>query len=393
MKVMKYFRVASLGVLGLSIVIAADIPSVTVEEIIAKVNGDIVTRGDIIQERKAMESDMRQQGPKEGFTGARLEQAIADRQKDVLRDKIDQLLLIQKGKELNLNIDGQLTKQLADIQKQSGIADPDKFQQYVREQTGVPFEEYKARLRDTMLTQKVVREEIGRTVTIKPEEEKKYYDEHKGEFVREEKVYLREIFISTEGKDAAGIAAAQKKANDVANRAAAGEKFADLARDNSDDAMTAKDGGSIGGFKKGQLREDVEKAVWDKERGSVTKPLKVDNGFLIYRVEEHTKAGQETFEEAQGEIYEKLFMPRMEPAIRIYLTKLRQEAFLEIKPGYVDSGAAPGKDTTWIDPAQLKPETITKSEVAKQSHRKKLLWVVPVPGTKTSGKDSSSSSR
>jgi peptidyl-prolyl cis-trans isomerase SurA len=82
----------------------------------------------------------------------------------------------------------------------------------------------------------------------------------------------------------------------------------------------------------------------------------------------------------------------MDPALRAYLTKLRQDAFLEIKPGYEDSGAAPGKDTTWTDPAQLKPETITKEEVVAKGHKKRLLWLVPVPGTR-SEKTGSSSSR
>ena len=84
----------------------------------------------------------------------------------------------------------------------------------------------------------------------------------------------------------------------------------------------------------------------------------------------------------ENEIMEKLYAPRMEPKVREYLTELRKHAFLEIKSDWVDSGAAPGVDTSWKDPAQLKPETITKSEVANKTHRKKSLWAVPIPGTK-----------
>jgi hypothetical protein len=71
----------------------------------------------------------------------------------------------------------------------------------------------------------------------------------------------------------------------------------------------------------------------------------------------------------------------MQPALRAYLTKLRQEAFLQIKPGYVDSGAAPGKDTSWQAVQKLKPQTVTKEEVAMRTRRKRLLFAVPVPGT------------
>jgi hypothetical protein len=107
-------------------------------------------------------------------------------------------------------------------------------------------------------------------------------------------------------------------------------------------------------------------------------------------VDEHQKAGQAALEEVEQEIQEKLFSPRMGPEVRKYLTDLRQNAFLEIKPGWVDSGAAPGKDTTWTDPAQLRPETVTKAEVASQKRNKRLLGFIPVPGT-TETKSSSSS--
>ncbi len=79
----------------------------------------------------------------------------------------------------------------------------------------------------------------------------------------------------------------------------------------------------------------------------------------------------------------------MDAAVREYLTKLRKDAFLEIKADYIDTGAATGKDTAWVDPAQLKPETVKKEEVASKIHRKRLLWTIPVPGTQTIGTSSS----
>jgi peptidyl-prolyl cis-trans isomerase SurA len=106
-------------------------------------------------------------------------------------------------------------------------------------------------------------------------------------------------------------------------------------------------------------------------------------GFLILKVEERYEEGQAPFEEVKDQVQEKLAEPRMAPKLREYLTKLRQEAFLEIKDGYVDTGAAPGKDTRWHDVATLKPQTTTKEEVAAHAHGapKKLLGFVPIPGT------------
>jgi peptidyl-prolyl cis-trans isomerase SurA len=93
------------------------------------------------------------------------------------------------------------------------------------------------------------------------------------------------------------------------------------------------------------------------------------------KVEERYAAGQASLEDVKNEIMDHLYTPRLQPALRAFLTKLRSDAFLEIRGGYVDSGAAPNKDTAWKDPAALKPETTTKEEVAARKHKKKVLGV------------------
>jgi parvulin-like peptidyl-prolyl isomerase len=342
------------------------------EEIVAKVNGDIITRGEIERTRQQLAAELRQQG----VTGAKLQQELRDREKDALRDQIDQLLLVQRGKDLNVNVDPDVTRRVTELQKQSAIDDPDKFHDYIREQTGMAFEDFKAQMKNQILTQRVVGQEISSRIAIPETDKKKYYEEHKSEFVRQEMVFLRQILISTEGKNPEQVAAAEKKAKDLVGRARKGEKFGDLARDNSDDPETAKNFGELPPFKRGDLRKEIEEVVFKQKKGYVTDPIKVPNGFLILRVEERYEAGQASYEEVEGEVNERLAMPKMQPRVREYLTKLRMDAFLEIKDGYVDSGAAPGKSTQWVDPAALKPETTTKEEVAARK-RKRLLLVIP----------------
>jgi hypothetical protein len=154
----------------------------------------------------------------------------------------------------------------------------------------------------------------------------------------------------------------------------------------SDDPETAKAGGQLPPMEKGQMRADLEKLVFDAKRGYVTDPIKVDapvHGFLILKVEERYEEGQAAFDDVKDNIQQILAEPRMGPKLREYLTRLREEAFLEIKDGYVDTGAAPGKDTRWHDVATLKPQTTTKEEVAAHAKGapKRLLGVVPIPGT------------
>jgi len=377
-----YRRLIPLLAASLSVAAAADVH--IVEEIVAKVNNDIITRGELARTRQEIAAELRQ----EGLSGPKLQQALQAKSADALRDQIDQLLLVQKAKDLNINVDSEITKRLAAMQVQSKIDDPDKFKDFIREQMGMPFEDFKAQVKNQLLTQRVIGEEISSRVVIPEPEKRKYYDEHKKDFVREEQVFLRQILISTEGKSPDQVAAAERKAKDLVARARKGEKFSDLAATNSDDLETARNGGELPAFKRGQLMKQIEDIVFKQPKGYVTDPIRGQNGFLILKIEERYEKGQATFEEVDNEINEKMMMPQMNAKVRVYLTKLRQDAFLEIKTGYVDSGAAPGKDTSWKDVAQLKPQTVTKQEVAERRRRKRLLWVVPVPGTGGSKKSS-----
>src|ERR1035438_4155608 len=251
-----------------------------VEEIVAKCNGDIVTRSDLDKAQFELSEAYRH----EGLAGAALDEKMAQESKHLLQDRIDNLLLVQKAKDLNINVDADLAKRVAAVQKQSGIADPDKFHDWVKEQAGVPFEDFRNDMKNQMLRERVIRQEVGERISIKHEDMEKYYNEHKAEFVREEQIWMREILVSTEGKDEAGVAAAKKKAEDLVSRARRGERFPELARDNSD-SVTAKTFGLLDPYKKGVLSPALENAVWEKPKGSVTDPIPVPAGF---RSEEHT---------------------------------------------------------------------------------------------------------
>lgn len=351
-----------------------------VEEIIAKVNGDIITRGEMEQARTRLMEEAKSQG----LTGAQLAEVVRNQDKNALRDQIDQLLLVQRGKDLDVKVDADVTRRLAEIQSQSKITDPDKFHDYIREQTGMSFEDFQQQMKNTLLTQKVIGEEISSRISIPEADLRKYYEEHQKEFVREEQVFLSQILISTDGKTPAQLAAAQKKAADLVTRARKGEKFSDLARQNSDDPATAKDGGQLPPYKRSEhlLVKEIEDLVFQQKRGYVTDAIKLPQYLLILKVDDHYEAGQASFEEVKEQITQKLAEPKMEPKVREYLTNLRQNAFLQIKDGYVDAGAAPGKDTRWKDVIQLKPETTTKEEVAAKRKRK-LLKVIPLGTAKS----------
>ena len=362
---------------GAAICAAADNVKV-VEEIAAKVNGDIITRGELAKKRADIEAEAKRQG----ITGLRLQQVVNEYAANALRDEIDTLLLVQKAKDLNINVDPDVTKRLAEIQVQQKISDPDKFQQFIRENSGMTFEDFKQQMKNQLLTQNVISQEVMRNVRVSDTEAQKYYEDHKADFMRKEaQVFLSQIVLVTEGKTPAQVAVAEKKAADLVQRARKGEKFSDLARENSDDVETAKSGGQIGAMTKGIMEKSIEDQVFNAKKGYVTDVIRRPNGLLILKVDDRFEAGQASYDEVKSQIQEQLSQTKMEGKVRVFLTSLRDDAFLEIKEGYVDSGAALGKDTRWKDVAQLKPQTTTKEEVAARRKRH-LLWVIPAGSVK-----------
>lgn len=384
MKALPDMRIPAFLLLLPCAVFAAEV--VVVEQIVAKVNGDIVTTADLARARRQMIEEMKARK----VAQAEIEMTLVTAEKNILRDKIDSLLLASKGKELNINVDGEISKYLADIMVRMKLANQEDLAKAITEQTGQSFEDWKSEMRTNMITQRVVRQEVGGKINIKKEDVAKYYNEHKTEFVREEEIYLREILFSSEGKSPAEVAGLEKKAKDIVARLRKNEKFNVLVREFSD-SPTRNEDGDIGWMKKGMLNPQIESLVFTGKKNFVTDPIKLPNGWLILRVEDVHQAGQAELEQVENEIMEKLYMPRFQPQMREYLTKLRMDAFLEIKEGFLDSGAAPGKNTAWTDPAQLKPETVSKEEVASRRRMKRALWVVPIPGTKTSASSKSKS--
>ena len=376
-------RFLLLCIAAANVLSAAD--PIVIEQIVAKVNGEIITRSELQRMKRGMAEEMKANNA----SAADIAKAVQEREKDFLREKIDTMLLVQKGRDLTINLDPDVTKYIADLQRKSKIADVDKFQAYIRENTGMPYEDYRAEIKNNMLTRRVIGQEVSSKIVIPKAELRKFYDEHKNDYQREERVFLREIFLTLDGKAEAEKLAVEKKAKDLVARARKGEKFNELARDNSD-SETAKSEGELPPSKKGELRKELEDKVWAAKKNEVLDPMPFPNGWLILKVEEHHQAGLAEFEEVESEVMNRLFEPRMQPAVREYLTKLRSDAFLEIREGYVDTAAAAGKSTRWSDPMQLKPETVTRAEVANQKRRKRLLFV-PVPGTSTGNVSTSKS--
>jgi peptidyl-prolyl cis-trans isomerase SurA len=303
-----------------------------IEDVIARINDQIITRSEYERARLQMLQDAEQQKADES--------ALQDHLKDLLRDMIDSDLLISKGKELGISCDAETVRQLDDIRKQNHLPDMEALEKAAAQQ-GVSFEDFKQNIRNQCIRQSVVREEVGRRLQPTHAQEEAYYQAHAKEFEVPEQIHLSEILIPTpENATDAQIAQAQAKADEVVAKLKAGANFADLAKVSSG-GPTASAGGDLGDFKRGALGSQLlEDATFPLAVGANTAPIRTRQGFVVLKVDAHQAAGVPPMAQVEDQLQQAIYMDQLQPALRAYLTKARGEAYMEIAPGFVDTGSA-----------------------------------------------------
>jgi peptidyl-prolyl cis-trans isomerase SurA len=253
---------------------------------------------------------------------------------------IDQQLLIERAKDMDVNVETDLVKRLDQVRKDNNLATMEELEKAVESQ-GIVWEDYKNQIRNGLLTQEVIRKEVGGRMDIGSDEIKQYYEAHKENFNRPEEVALAELSLSTEGKSPEEIAAVRTKAEDLRNRLVKGDDFAELAKRYSQ-GSTAQDGGDLGTYERGQLAPQLEDAVFKMDKGQLTDVIQTKTGFEILKVLDHYQAGLQPLDKVTGEITDRLYRQKMEPAMRDYLAELREESYVQVKPGYTDTAAVSG---------------------------------------------------
>jgi peptidyl-prolyl cis-trans isomerase SurA len=370
-----FCNLACLLLLGLSLELPSAAQTV-VEEIIARINDQIITRSDLQRSREQLQQEYQQQ------FGAEAGPKFVEKEKDILRDLIDQKLLVQRAKDNGISVENDVIKRLDEMRKQMNLETLEDLEKAAASQ-GVSFEDYKDNMRNSMLTQRIIGQEVGRRITITPTEVAKYYEEHKAEMKQEEAVQLAEILISTEpaapeaGKAvpddtpaaaAARVAAAEAKAKTLLEEIKKGASFEDLAKKNSS-GPTAAEGGDLGAFKRGTLAKELEDKVFAMKKDEVSDVIRTKQGFIILKVLEHQGAGIPSLKDAENHIQETLYYQKLQPALRQFLTRLREESYVDVKAGFVDTGASPN---------QTKPLTVTaenQSSDEKDKKKKKKLGI------------------
>jgi peptidyl-prolyl cis-trans isomerase SurA len=359
-----------------------------VEEIIARVNNQIITRSEFVRSKDQLKDEVKQQD------AATADKVYGERERDILRDLIDQQLLLEKGKDLGITGDTDLIKRLDQMRKDMKLESMEALEKAATAQ-GISYEDFKQNMRNQIITQKVIGEEVGSHLSMAKEEMQKFYDEHKSDMQQPEAIHLSEILIAPKqtadtttpvksgssdssattpdtsnsqqpteqaAKQAlaeAALAAAKSRADDVLDQIRKGASFDEIAKKYSD-GPSASQGGDLGIFKRGALAKDLEDKTFAMKTGDVSEVILTKQGYVILKVTEHQMAGVPEMKDIGPKIQDALYYQKLQPALRAYLTKLREEAYIDIKAGYLDTGASPN---------QTKPVETT---VAKEADAKKL---------------------
>jgi len=301
-----------------------------IEDIVARVNDQVISSSDYAR----AESELEAQAKQRNWTPVELDA----QKRQLLRDLVDNQLLLSKGKQLGVTGEAETIRQLDELRKQNNLDSMEALEK-AAEQQGVSFADFKASIQNRAITSQVIRDEVGRHINITGADEQQYYQDHKDQFTTPESVKLSEILVPTADPDnAAQVAEAQTKADGLEAELKGGKDFAAVAKASSG-GSTAAGGGVLGDFKRGQLANVLEDATFPLKPGGYTAPIRTKQGFVILKVDDHTPAGLQPFTQVQPQVEDALGMQKMQPALRAYLTRLREEAFVQIKPGYTDSGA------------------------------------------------------
>ena len=307
-------------------------------EIVARVNDDVIT----LAEYQKAEQQLRDEAAHDcqGCPQDQIDAKFKEQQKDLLRGMIDQSLMVQRSKEMGINVESDVNKRLDEVRQQNGLATLDDLKKGV-EASGLSWEDYKTTIRNGLLQKELVRREVSSHVDISDDEVKQYYEAHRQEFALPERVVLSEISLSTEGKSQDEFGAVRSKVEGLRTSVLNGDDFGEVARRYSQ-GSTAKDGGDLGTFKKGDLSPQIEAIVFQMSKGQISDVIQTRTGFEILKVEDHLPAEVQPVNKVEADIRNTIHAQKMQPRMRDYLAELREQSYITVKPGYRDSALLTG---------------------------------------------------
>jgi peptidyl-prolyl cis-trans isomerase SurA len=309
-----------------------------IEQVLVKVNGEIITKTEL-ESRQVAALRQRMQGkqidPEMLKNDETLKKELSEITPKLLVSAIDELLLLQRGRELGFKLgDDQFKAVVANIRKEQGLTDDTKFAQALA-QENMTMDDLRKQLERQMLIEQVQRQEIGSKLSITEEEARQYYAKHPEEFTTSASVTLREIFIDVPVDTGGAVNVAKddegkRKIEEVRGRALKGEDFAKLATEVSSSPSKAN-GGLIGPFSHEDMSPQLLAVVEKMKAGDVTQPIRTAKGYQLFKLETMKAQALEPFDSVRDVIADKVAGARTQTEMRKFLARLRLQAIIEWK--------------------------------------------------------------
>ena len=287
---------------------------------VAKVNGVVITRGEI---DRAMKVFLAQNRSPQQPSADQLQQL----QDAALEQMISAEMLYQAGTKLDMK---DVEKQAEEKITQSRARFPSQAEfEAALKNSGLDEKELKELTRKDIIINNLVEREIASKITISEKDAEKFYNENLSKFKQEESVKASHILVGVDAK--AGEEDKKKaraKADDLLKKIKAGEDFAALAKANSTCPSSAQ-GGDLGYFGKGQMVPAFEKAAFGLKPGEVSDVVETQFGYHIIKLTEKKNGETAKFEDVKVKIQEYLKNQKIQQSVADYLNELKGKMKVE----------------------------------------------------------------
>ena len=341
---------------GAIAIAAGQASSQVIEQVLVKVNGDIITKTEL-EERQIGALRERKVGPEVLKNDEQLKKAIAEVTPQLLVNAIDELLVIQLGREKGLRLsDEQFNRWLTSMRKDQGLEDDKKFEAALK-QEGMAISDIRRNVEKQFLLSQVQTEEFGGKLQITEEEARQYYQANQKEFVEPATVTIREILIEVptvtqQGRAMVNVGKddeAARKAEAVRARLTAGEDFAKVAGEVSASASKAN-GGLIGPIATTELAPDLQKMLENMKPGEITQPMRAAKGYQILKLETSKQSGVRPFDSVRDIVADRVYQERSRSEMRKFIERVRRQAIIvwkneELRKAYEQQVAAMSSGT------------------------------------------------
>lgn len=301
-----------------------------VEQVLVKVNGEIISKSEF-EQRQVSAIRNRPEFADGNAKQDDLRKALLEITPDLILAVVDEMLLIQRGREMGYTLGDQQFQSIVDnIKKENKLESEEDFQAALK-QENMTMADLRRNMERQMLVSRVQQQEVSDKIGVTDDEARAYYAGHRGEFTTPADISLREILIEVPVVNGATNVAqdeeAKAEAEDIRKRLAAGEPFPRLAADHSDSPSKAN-GGLIGPFKRSDLSPALQKVVDGLKPGEVSEPLRVSRGYQLFKLESKTDEKVLAFDDARGAIGDRVAQEKQRIELQKYLDRQRAQAII-----------------------------------------------------------------